>query len=228
LLKRLAERTRNNKIAVCLDHVEDLEEKETIGQLAQVGVCVVIASTRRDFLLTLDVKARISIGSLIQLKPYSAEQSLRILKTRADQALETGSYSDELISRVVNKINGNITIALNVLKTTAIEAENQNKKSLDEIELDDILLEHDCPSGLNADEKLILRILQEWKSLPASRLRDFYAEKSRHPKSERAFRNYMENLCTKGLVKALGEKRGRTYELVEGEASGQIEATGDR
>jgi len=37
----------------------------------------------------------------------------------------------------------------------------------------------------------------------------------RHPKSERSFRNYMESLCFKGLVKAIGEKRGRIYEIVE-------------
>jgi len=56
--------------------------------------------------------------------------------------------------------------------------------------------------------------LQQWKSLPASILYDFYVQNTRHPKGERSFRNYMENLCSKGLVKAIGEKRGRIYEVV--------------
>jgi hypothetical protein len=59
-----------------------------------------------------------------------------------------------------------------------------------------------------------LKILQEWKSLPASRLFAFYREKASYPKGERSFRNYMQSLCSKGLVKALGDKRGRTYEIV--------------
>jgi len=51
--------------------------------------------------------------------------------------------------------------------------------------------------------------------LPARRLYDFYIQNTRHPKSERSFRNYMESLCSKGLVKAIGEKRGRVYEILE-------------
>jgi hypothetical protein len=48
--------------------------------------------------------------------------------------------------------------------------------------------------------------LQEWKSLPASRLYDFYVQNTKHPKSERSFRNYVESLCSKGLVKLLARR----------------------
>jgi len=68
---------------------------------------------------------------------------------------------------------------------------------------------------LSRDEKILLRILEKWKSLPASRLYDFYVQNSGHPKGKRSFRNYMENLCSKGLVKAIGDKRGRIYEMAQ-------------
>lgn len=60
-----------------------------------------------------------------------------------------------------------------------------------------------------------MKILEEWRSLPASRLFDFYVQRARYPKGQRSFRNYMENLCAKGLVKAVGDKRGRIYEIVD-------------
>jgi len=100
----------------------------------------------------------------------------------------------------------------------ALKAESENKKTIEE---SDIQINNDCPPKLNHDEKILLKILEEWKSLPASRLYDFYVQNTRHPKGERSFRNYMENLCSKGLVRAIGEKRGRIYEIVEGDLDSQ-------
>lgn len=97
------------------------------------------------------------------------------------------------------------------MKVSALKAESENKKAIEET---DIQI-NDCPIKLSQDEKVLLKILEKWKSLSASRLYDFYVQKARHPKGERSFRNYMESLCSKGFVKAIGEKRGRIYEVVE-------------
>lgn len=217
LLKRLIERARNIKFAACLDHIENLEEKEIMGQLMQAGVCVVFACTSHEYFLSLAPGTRASVVGVIELITYSQDQAFEILKNRVKSM--SNPFSEKIIKKIADKTEGNLTISMNVLKAAAMKADSQ-KKSLEEIELDEILLEHDCPERLNLDEKLLIRILQEWKSLPASRLLDFYVQKARHPRSERAFRNYMENLCSKGLVKALGERRGRTYEIIEGDLNG--------
>jgi L-rhamnose isomerase len=65
-----------------------------------------------------------------------------------------------------------------------------------------------------SDEKINMAIMNEWKSLPSNKLYQFYAEKARHPKGERFFRNYVSELCDKGLLKVVGEKKGRIYESV--------------
>ncbi len=213
LLKRLIERARNNKFTICFDHTESLRETEIIAQLIQIGVCVVVVCNSKDFLSSLDLRARIGLASLIELLPYTADEAFQLLRQMTSETLSTG-YTDESLKLIAEKSKGNLTLAYNILKT-GVHRATQDKKSIEEINLNDILLEHDCPQKLNQDEKLLLRILQEWKSLPASRLYDFYIQQSRHPKSERALRNYMENLCSKGLVKAIGEKRGRVYEAIE-------------
>jgi len=67
---------------------------------------------------------------------------------------------------------------------------------------------------LSADERILVKILREQKSLASNTLYGFYSRRARHPKSRRSFQNYMQNLCTMGLVRNVGEKRRRVYEIV--------------
>jgi len=56
---------------------------------------------------------------------------------------------------------------------------------------------------------MLVNILREQKTLASNTLYGFYAQKTKYPKGKRSFRNYMHNLCLKGLVKNVGDKRGR-------------------
>jgi Cdc6-like AAA superfamily ATPase len=217
LLKRLIERARNTGFVVCLDHVQRLKQKKIIGQLVQVGICVAMACNSYECFSALDLSARTGIGSIIELKPYVFEEAFGIVRKKAIEYVLSDVWSDETVMRIVETAKGDVALAWSIFRIAALRAQNRKKKSIEEIDLGYILMEHDRPEGLNSDEKLILQILQEQKSLPARKLHEFYLEKSRHPKSERTLRNYVENLCSKGLVKALGEKRGRTYEITEAE-----------
>jgi len=61
--------------------------------------------------------------------------------------------------------------------------------------------------------------LEEWKSLPSSRLYDFYAEKAKHPKGRRSFRH---NLCSKGHVRIIEEEE--STRLLNNQRSGNVES----
>jgi Cdc6-like AAA superfamily ATPase len=179
-----------------------------------LNFCVVLISDEEENFSLLSENVRSNIPSIIRFQPYSIEQSLDILKERAEKALARWSYTDEIIKKIAEKIKGNIALGINTLKLSALKAERENRKMIEE---KDIHVNDDCPVKLNHDERVILRILEEWKSLPASRLFDFYVQNSKYLKGERSFRNYTENLQRKGLVKAIGEKRGRIYEIIESE-----------
>ncbi|MGQ9469949.1 MAG: hypothetical protein ACUVTD_09080, partial [Nitrososphaerales archaeon] len=180
--------------------------------LMSLNLCVILISDNEENLSLLSESIRSNIPSIIKLQPYTIEQSFDILKDRAEKALAKGSYTDAVIKKISEKVKGNIALGINALKVSALKAESENKKAIEE---NDVQINNDCPIRLSQDEKVLLEILKEWKSLPASRLYDFYVQSIRHPKGERSFRNYMESLCSKGLVKAIGEKRGRIYEVVE-------------
>jgi Cdc6-like AAA superfamily ATPase len=215
LLKKLLERSRNTKFVVCLDHIESLKQKEIIGQLVQAGISVVVANETVECLSELGSIVKTSIGSMVELRPYTTEEAVEIVQERMAGDVGGVTCLIETIVKIVQTTKGNMSSILSILKVAALRAQNEKRESIQDSDLEDLFSAHDCTEGLNADERVILKILHEWKSLPASRLRDFYIEKCRYPKSERAFRNYTESLRSKGLVKALGEARGRTYEIIE-------------
>ena len=106
-----------------------------------------------------------------------------------------------------------MTLSLNLLKALALKTESEGKDSIDEIEYE---FEIDCEDEeLSADERILVNILREQKTLSSNTLYGFYSQRARYPKGERSFRNYMQNLRLKGLVKSVGEKRGRIYEIVK-------------
>jgi Cdc6-like AAA superfamily ATPase len=215
LTKRLKARLRHLdcRVTACLDHFDFLKEIETLNRLLSLGLGLVIISESRDAYRKLDVFMKANITNMIDIPSYTSDQTFEILIKRAEEALEKYTYSEETIRKITEKSFGNVTLALNLLKSQALKAESEGKSSIDDVEFD---FEIDCPNeNLSRDEKVIVSILEEWKSLPSSRLYDFYTEKARHPKGKRSFRNYMQNLCAKGYVRIIGEKRGRVYEIVE-------------
>lgn len=212
LLKRLKEKTKNSKTTICLDHFDYLKEVDTINKLLGLGFTLVIVSDKQENYLRLDPFARSSVTNLADIPGYTLEQTITIVSDRAKEALKEWSYSDAIIEKVCEQSKGNIALAMNILKTAAITAENGNKNKIDETDIP----ESDCPQlELSQDERVLLKVLQEWKSLPSARLYAFYRERAKYPKEERSFRNYMRDLCAKGFVKAIGDKSGRFYEIIE-------------
>ena len=215
LTKRLKTKIRHLDcpITICLDHFDHLKEVETLNRMLSLGLGLIIISESFDAYRRLNRTIKSRIANTIEILRYTIDQVFDILQNRAEQALEKYTYSEDTIRKIAKISQGNITLALVLLKSLALKAESQEKKSLDDVELE---YEVDCPDkNLSRDEKVIVSILEEWKSLPSSRLYDFYTEKARHPKGRRSFRNYMQNLCARGYVRIIGEKRGRVYEIVE-------------
>lgn len=73
----------------------------------------------------------------------------------------------------------------------------------------------DNSGNLNEDERLLLEILKEKRQLSSGELFELYKQSSFPARGERSFRNYMEDLCSKGLVKAVGTNRWREYEIAK-------------
>jgi len=214
LTKRLKAKIRHLDygITICLDHFQRLKEIETVNRLLSLGMKLIIVSESYEAYRRLNSMGKANITNIIEIPSYSDDQAFDILVERAREALEETAYSEDTIRKIAQASSGNMTLSLNLLEALALKTESENKNSIDEVEYD---YEVDCEDEeLNADERILARILREQKSLTSNALYGFYSQRTRHPKSRRSFRNYMQNLCAMGLVRNVGEKRGRVYEIV--------------
>jgi len=215
LTKRLKAKMRNldSGLTICLDHFERLKEIETVNRLLSLEVKLILVSENLETYRKLNAIGKANITNIIEIQNYSEDQAFGILLDRAREALEGGAYSEDTIRKIIQNSSGNITLGLNLLKALALKAENEGKDLIDNIEYE---YEVDCEhEELGADERILVGILRDQKTLASNALYGFYSQKARFPKGERSFRNYMQNLCLKGLVKSVGEKRGRIYEIIE-------------
>jgi Cdc6-like AAA superfamily ATPase len=213
LTKRLKAKLKNldSGMTVCLDHFERLKEIETVNRLLSLGIGLVIVSENYEAYRRLNSVGKANITNIIEIHAYSEDQAFDILLQRAREALEESAFSEETIRKIVQTSSGNLTLCINLLKALALKAENEGKDSIDQVEYE---YETDCEDeSLNIDEKLLVHILREQKSLASNALYGFYSHQTKYPKGERSFRNYMQDLCVRGLVKSIGDKRGRVYEI---------------
>jgi Cdc6-like AAA superfamily ATPase len=214
LTKRLKERVRrlDHGLSICLDHFERLKEIETVNRLLSLEIKLVIVSDSHETFRKLNSMGKANITNMIEIPNYAVDQAFDILSDRAREALEGTAYSDETIRKIAQASSGNMTLSRNLLRAIALKAEGEGKDSIDQVEWN---YEVDCEDdSLSTDEGILVRILREHNSLVSNALYGFYSQRARHPKSTRSFRNYMQNLCAMGLVRNVGEKRGRVYEIV--------------
>jgi len=156
LVNILRKKTKDHKLVACLDHFKRLREVELVDKLLSIDVCVIVVSDRKESFMRLDPATRASF-TLMRIPKYSIGQVFDIIKARAEQALRTGSYSDEVIRKIAKRSNGDVSLAINMLKTAALKAESEKRSK---IEVDDIP-RSDCPRlELSYDERVLLNILE--------------------------------------------------------------------
>jgi cell division control protein 6 len=158
LIKELLKYAKERKFAVCFDNFEKLKEKDLVARLMSLNLCVILISDNEENFSLLSENIRSNIPSIIRLQPYTIEQSFDILKDRAEKALAKWTYTDAVIKKIAEKIKGNISLGINALKLAALKAESENKKAIEE---SDIQINNDCPPKLSQDEKILLKILEE-------------------------------------------------------------------
>lgn len=221
LTKELVRYSRETRPVICLDEFDKLKEKGLIAKFMSLRICVILTSEDESSFDSLNSSIRANIPSVIRLKPYTPSQTLDILKARAEEALARWSYSEGVLKRIANISKGNMTLALNLLKLAALNAEREGKSSIEENDIPEI--PGNCSVKLSYDENVIMGILKEFKTIPAGKLYELYTKRTKYPKSERTFRSYMRRLCLKGLVKGLGDKKGRIYQVIENaKSNGQM------
>jgi Cdc6-like AAA superfamily ATPase len=223
LIKRLAKEARQKRLWFCFDDFVRLKDTNIITKVMSLGINVTLVSNVKRDVNILNTNVLSNIPCIVKLPSYNTDQSFDILKERARKALAKSSFTDELLMEISERTRGNMALAINVLRTAALEAQSEKKNRIDITDLMDTLNPASNSRKLGKDESVLLEILGERKQLASGELFSLYKKRATSSKGERSFRNYMENLCTKGFVRAVGTNRWRVYEFIKSDENMGLE-----
>jgi len=214
LIGELRRISQSNRMAVCFDNFTRLEDMDVIDKVIALGVTVILVSSVERDLKLLGPNSMPRLRRVIHLKNYSSGEALRILRKRAEEGLARDSYNDDVLDAIVASTNGNITLGINVLRAAALKAETGGRSRIAREDLEGILPRRE-EIEMSEDERAIMRILREKHAVEHKQLYNLYCQSVASPKQERTFKNYMQRLIGKTLVRVDFSDGQRTYKVVE-------------
>ncbi|MCW4024420.1 MAG: hypothetical protein NWF01_05220 [Candidatus Bathyarchaeota archaeon] len=198
LTKRLKEKTKKLRVYVFLDHFERLKNHDILNILSGLNFCVCLVANSPESHRLLNNEHRAKFANIVRIERLPDDKVFELLMERS-----SANVSKAILRDIVEKSKGNLTLALNTLRS--FEANPRKMKLFEQVDTYD----------LNEDYSVILALLKEHKILPSGKLYDLYCQRSDFHKGGRSFRNFMQSLCKQGLVKSIGDKRGRAYQIIE-------------
>jgi Cdc6-like AAA superfamily ATPase len=196
---------------IVLDNLESLKQPRVIDRLLlDLKFTVVLISDVQKAIDKVSALARSYIVNTIEFKDYTPEQVVSILSSKASVLVGKESCKESVLAKIAKLCDGNIAHGQTLLITSALRAAASKKRCIDDCDVPEVRIAEE----LNDDEKIIMDILNELYGLPGGQLYKMYCERTKFPKSERTFRDYMQDLVRKNKVRARGSNKGRVYETI--------------
>ncbi|RQG95308.1 Cdc6/Cdc18 family protein [Natrarchaeobius oligotrophus] len=221
-------RTDDRPIVVILDEVDQLEETAALYDLHRLGhVSPVLIANREDEMFAgFDdrVRSRLRAGTRVRFDRYGTDELTAILEKRAEMALEPGSVTADRLRTVANAASGDARVGIGILRSAALEAERRGATSI----TDDVLeaatpdartaIRRKTIEGLIEHQRILYELIADAGEIEPGKLYSAYERRVDDPKTTRTLRNYLTKMVHYDLVEAVGERRGRTYRLVDEDA----------
>ena len=214
-------------LVAILDEVDQLEETEALYDLHRLPHVspVLIANREEELFASFDdrVRSRLRAGTRVQFDRYGTDELVAILGERARQGLEPGSVTDAQLRTIADAAAGDARVGIGILRSAAQRAQGRGHE-----QLTDELLAEAIPDARTAirqktvesllDHQLTLyEIVAEAGEIDPGELYETYETRVDAPKTRRTLRNYLTKMVHYDLIEAVGEKRGRSYRIVDAE-----------
>ncbi|MEM5882954.1 MAG: AAA family ATPase [Candidatus Aenigmatarchaeota archaeon] len=226
VLERLIEFLGKTKkgLVVCLDEVDQLifKSEEVLYDLLRINqylknpVCLVFISNFKDVFVKLDPRIKSSLRiEEIEFKPYNLQEMKDILEERIKKAFHSVEEGVSiLVANFTVKKGSDVRVGLECLLGAGRLAESENSDKLKVLHVKKVLLEVEpvkpkiLEESVSENERVILEILKEKKSLSSGKLYEEYCKRVEKPVSDRAFRNFIKHLNQVKLIKTKEVKKG--------------------
>lgn len=225
LLDRLAD-DDDRPYVVVLDEVDQLEDTDALYDLHRLPhvTMILIANREAELFASLDdrVVSRLQSGARIQFDRYGTDELVAILDERAEKGLAPDAVTTDQLRRIADVAAGDARVAIGVLRSAARIAQREGHETVTDATVAEAIpdaqseLHRKAVDKLPQHQRTLYEILAEAGELSPGDLYERYETRVDDPKSERMLRNYLTKMVHYDLVEASGEKRGRTYRVVEG------------
>ncbi|MDJ1431185.1 orc1/cdc6 family replication initiation protein [Halostagnicola sp. A-GB9-2] len=225
LFQRLSD-ADDQPIVAILDEVDQLEETEVLYDLHRLPhvSLVLIANREEELFASFDdrVRSRLRAGTRVQFDRYGADELVAILEERAVQGLAPGVVDESHLRTIADAAAGDARVGIGILRSAVNRADRRGLESV----TDDVL-EESIPDArteirrktveqLIEHQRVLYDIITEAGEIEPGELYAAYENQVDDPKTNRTLRNYLTKMVHYDLIEAVGERRGRTYRLVEG------------
>jgi orc1/cdc6 family replication initiation protein len=221
LTKSLEKIVKKNKVIVCLDEVDRLDDFDLLYLLARSGYGLMLISTRCHVLANLTSRIRSSLAlTEIEFPPYETDELYDIIRDRVEYAFRHGSLKNEFIKLASVAVQGDARAGLEIVRKAGKKAEVRYSDEVTLRELEETINETNKlkmiypVDRLNEHQKVIYDILEKKRKLSSGLLYDEYCTLMKNPVVDRAYRNYMRRMMNLGLIKSKGKGRWKSYEIV--------------
>lgn len=163
---------------------------------------IIAIAEHKNILSILDNKLRQELCfNEIECKNYTKFELFQILKKRAQRCLTEGSYNESVLDAISDfsqKHNGNVKLALEILRRVANTAEEKGKEKIDIQDFDELKSKIEMnEKALSREEQLIFDILKKGETT-SSQLYCIFSQKL--VRTKRQMFNYIDSLEGKGFV----------------------------
>jgi cell division control protein 6 len=210
ILQQVEYKLKDKNAVFVFDEVDKAEDSNFLYQVIErfPRCTILLASNASDYTLKIDprIKSRLMIRSL-EFKPYSLNEIFGILKERSKIALTSESIDIALLKQIANITSdkGDIRVGLFILREAAKNAENENRKKIEEKDIKHVLNQLENvkvgeEEKLNNDESIILECVKEKNGEVTGTIYDSYTKKGGNL-SYRSFKRYMQRLAMLGILR---------------------------
>jgi orc1/cdc6 family replication initiation protein len=210
---------------VVLDEVDQLQDKRLLYDLYRTrNVSLVLVANREEELFSeLDdrLASRLHSSTRIRFDKYGLDELVSILSDRVRWGLSEDVVDTDQLARIADAAAGDARVAIGILRSAARQAEREGVDRITPATVGAAIpearakLRQKDVEKLTPDQQAVYEIVVEQGEIAPGDLYERYERRVDDPKTRRTVRNYLSKLAQYNLVRAEGERRGRTYRPVE-------------
>lgn len=214
-LKALRDHLKDKPYVLILDEMDTLSKEErdkmlyNFSSIPKLGF--VLISHDPCILFTSDTRVQSRIDPfVVECKPYEKSDMTQILKNYVELGLKEGSYDDALLEKIAEKANGDMRVAIKMLRNAAYFAQKERAQVIQERHLvegtvtnRDLRHTHVLKS-LKEDHRILYHIVKEKEPIVSGDLWKSYLQtcqdKKKRPLAMRSYQKYVHKLLILRLI----------------------------